>query len=71
MSNLDVALASFWQIAIHWKQGDTAKLELLCEARSLQMQLTAKLGYPTQPPYPSSTSDKNVSLIILKIIQLL
>ena len=55
MSYLDVALASFWQIPRHWKQGDTAKLELLCEAVSLHMQLTAKLGHPDQPHYPSST----------------
>ena len=55
MSYLDVALASFWQIPRHWKPGDTAKLELLCEAGSLHMQLTAKLGHPDQPHYPSST----------------
>ena len=55
MSNLDVALAGFWQIARHWKQGDTAKIELSCEAGSLLMQLTAKLGHPDQPHFPSTS----------------
>ena len=33
MFNLDVAVASFWQLARHWKQGDKAKLPS-CAARS-------------------------------------
>ena len=53
MSNLDVALAGFWQIARHWKQGDTAKLKLSCDAGSLHMQLSAKLGHPDLPHFPS------------------
>ena len=58
MSNLDVAVGSFWQLARHWKNGDKAKLELSCEDGSLQMQLSAVLGLPDQPhfshppPYP-------------------
>ena len=60
MSNIDVALARFWQIARHWKQGEPAKLELSCEAGSLQMQLTAKLGHPDQPHFPSSTHPHNL-----------
>ena len=58
MSNLDVALASFWQLARHWKQGDTAKLDLSRQAGSLELQLKAKLGhpdhlhFPTPPPHP-------------------
>ena len=58
MSNLDVALASFWQLARHWKQGDNAKLELSCQAGSLELQLSAKLGhpdhlhFPNPPPHP-------------------
>ena len=56
MSNLDVALAGFWHIAGHWKNGDKAKIELPCEAGSLYMQLSAMLGHPDQPhfPYPPS-----------------
>ena len=32
MSNLDVALASFWQLARHWQQGEDTKLQMSCEA---------------------------------------
>ena len=52
MSNLDVALAGFWQLARHWKNGDKAKIELSCEAGSLHMQLSAVLGHPDQPHFP-------------------
>ena len=52
MSNLDVAVSSFWQLARHWKQGDKAKLELSCEGGSLQMQLSAVLGHPDRPHFP-------------------
>ena len=62
MSNLDVAVTSFWQLARHWKQGDKAKLELSCEDGSLHMQLSALLGHPDQlhfphppPPHHAST----------------
>ena len=54
MSNLDVALLSFWQLARHWKQGDIAKLELSCEAGSLHIQLSAKLGHPDHIHFPQS-----------------
>ena len=56
MSNLDVALAGFWQIARHWKNGDKAKIELFCEAGSLYMQLSAMLGHPDQPYFPHPPS---------------
>ena len=56
MSNLDVALAGFWQIAGHWKNGDKAKIELSCEAGSLYMQLSAMLGHPDQPHFPHPPS---------------
>ena len=52
ISNLDVAVSSFWQLARHWNQGDKAKLELSCENRSLHMQLSAVLGHPDQPHFP-------------------
>ena len=39
MSNLDVALSSFWQLARHWQSGKKAKLELTCEDGSLNLQL--------------------------------
>ena len=57
MSNLDVAVASFWQLARHWKKGDKAKLELSCEGENLHIQLSAVLGHPDQPhfPYPPSS----------------
>ena len=42
MSNLDVALESFWQLARHWEHGETAKLE----AGSLDIQLYLKLRHP-------------------------
>ena len=41
MSNLDVALASFWQLARHWKQGEAAVLDMSCEAGSLNIQHSA------------------------------
>ena len=46
MSKLDMALASFWQLARHWQQGEAAKLEMSCEAGSLNIQLNPKLGHP-------------------------
>ena len=52
MSNLDVAVSSFWQLARHWKSGGKAKLELACEDGSLQMHLSAVLGHPHQPQFP-------------------
>ena len=52
MTNLDVAFASFWQLARHWNQGDKAKLELSCEDGSLQMQLSAVLGHPDKLHFP-------------------
>ena len=66
MSNLDVALASFWQLARHWKQGEAAKLELSCDAGSLNIQLNAKLGHPdllhfnhpSQPPCKRKSASK-------------
>ena len=52
MSNLDVAVATFWQLARHWKNGDKAKLELSCEGESLHKQLSAVLGHPEQQHFP-------------------
>ena len=46
MSNLNVALASFWQLARHCQQGEAAKLEMSCEAGSLNIQLNANLVHP-------------------------
>ena len=46
MTNLELALGSFWQLARHWKMRDTAKLELSCEGGNLQMNFSAKLGHP-------------------------
>ena len=58
MSNLDVAVASFWQLARHWKKGDKAKLELSCEGENLHIQLSAVLVHPDQPhfPYPPAST---------------
>ena len=55
MSNLDVAVATFWQLARHWKNGDKAKLELSCEGESLHLQMSARLGHPDQPHFPPPT----------------
>ena len=52
MSNLDVTLAGFWQLARHWKQGHKAKLELACENGNLHMNLSAYLGHPDLPHFP-------------------
>ena len=52
MTNLDVALGSFWQLARHWNQGGKAKLELSCEDGNLHMQLSAVLGHPDQLLFP-------------------
>ena len=46
MFNLDVALASFWQLARHWKHGEAAALDMSCEAGSHNIQQNAKLGHP-------------------------
>ena len=51
MTNLDVAVGSFWQLARHWNQGGNAKLELSCEDGNLHMQLSAVLGHPDQPHF--------------------
>jgi hypothetical protein len=56
MSNLDVAVSSFWQLARHWKQGDKARLELSCDDGTLHMQLSAVLGHPDQPHFPHPPS---------------
>ena len=53
MSNLDVAVSSFWQLARHWKSGEKAKLELECEDGNLHLQLSAKLGHPDHPHFPT------------------
>ena len=71
MKNLEVALVNFWQLARHWKQGESAKLELSCEAGSLNLQLTAKLGHPdlehfpppSMPPPPASWKRKSPSQV--------
>ena len=55
ISNLDVAVSSFWQLARHWNQGDKAKLELSCENGSLHMQRSAVLGQPASRPSSSSS----------------
>ena len=52
MSNRDVAVSSFWQLARHWKSGGKAKLELTCEDGSLQMHLSTVLGHPDHPHFP-------------------
>jgi hypothetical protein len=57
LSNLDVAVSSFWQLARHWNQDDKAKLELSCEGGTLQLQLSAVLGHQERPHFlhpPSS-----------------
>ena len=46
MANMDVALASFWQLARHRQLGEAAKPELPCEDGSLNIQLNAKRGHP-------------------------
>ena len=69
MSNLDVAVSSFWQLARHWKSGQKAKLELACEDGNLLLQLSASLGHPDLanfpnppcPPPPSSCNKKSPS----------
>ena len=52
MTNLDVAVGSFWQLARHWNQGGKAKLELSCEDGNLHRHLSAVLGHPDQPHFP-------------------
>ena len=73
MSNLDVTIAGFWQLARHWKQGNKAKLEKSCEKGSMELHLSAVLGHPNHlhfpppfnppppPPPPSSTPIKRKS----------
>ena len=52
MSNLDAAVATFWQLARHWKNSDKAKLELSCEGENLDIQLSPRLGPPEQQHFP-------------------
>ena len=58
-------MATFWQLARHWKNGDKAKLELSCE--SLHIQLSARLGppelqhFPDPPPIIPSVKKKSPS----------
>ena len=52
MSNLDAAVATFQQLARHWKNGNKAKLELSCEGENLDIQLSARLGPPEQQHFP-------------------
>ena len=67
MLNLDIAVSSFWQLARHWKSGETAKLELECEGGNLNLQLSTRLGhpdnvhFPAPNPAPAQTSCKNKS----------
>ena len=64
MSNLDVAVSSFWQLARNCKSGGKAKLELACEDGNLHLQLSAMLGHPdhahflTPPCHPPPSSCK-------------
>ena len=58
MINVQVAFSSLWQLARHWKHGDTAKLELSCEAGSLHMQMTAKLDHADSLHFPQSFTPK-------------
>ena len=44
LSSLDVALASFWQLARNWQKGEVALLEISCEAGSLNIQLNVQNG---------------------------
>ena len=46
MCHLDVALVSFCHLESHWQQGEAEKLEMSCEAGSLNIQLNPKHGYP-------------------------
>ena len=76
MSNLDVTLAGFWQLARHWKQGNKANLELSCENRRMEIHLSAVLGHPDlvhfpppfnpPPPPPSSAPIKRQSRFKLR-----
>ena len=52
MSNLEVTLSSFWQLARHWEEGNDAKLELKCEDGNLQMHMSASLGHPDKLHFP-------------------
>ena len=67
MSNLDVLVSSFWQLARNCKSGGKAKLELACEDGNLHLQLSAMLGhpdhahFPTPPRHPPPSSCKRKS----------
>ena len=51
---LEVALASFWQFARHWRQEESSKLELSCKDGNIQLYLSAKLGHPDSIHFPDS-----------------
>ena len=72
MYSPDVALASFWQLTRHWQQGEIAKLEMSCEAGSLNIQLNAKIGHPDLLHFhhPSVPPCKNGASKRLGMIQL-
>ena len=52
MTNLDMAVKSFWQLARHWNQGAKDKLEVSCDDGNLHMYLSTVLGHPDQPHFP-------------------
>ena len=63
MPYLEVALASFWQLARHPQQGEAEELKMSCEARSINIRLNDKLGHPDLLPFhhPSAPSYKRKS----------
>ena len=60
MSNLGVAVATFWQLARHRKNSEKTKLELSCKSKSLHIQLSAVLSHPEQQHF--LTPQSNVTL---------
>ena len=62
MLNLEMALGSFWQLARHWRQGETERLELTCKDGNLQLQLSSKPGHPDKihVPDPPQTLPPNI-----------
>ena len=51
MLNIDLAVASFWQLARHWKSEQTAKLELACEGGNLYLKQSCKAWSFSPSPF--------------------
>ena len=58
-TELDFALASFWEFARIWRSGRKCKLELHCDEGQCEVRLVAGLGAAEEPHFPSNFQADN------------